>query len=49
MDKELPDEEREQIKAVPAPRRKVRGMHDPRSRRSGMATFIQLHRSWMTN
>lgn len=43
MDKELPDEEREQIKAIARAHRKVRGMHDLRSRRSGMATFIQLH------
>lgn len=43
MDRELPDEEREQIKAIARSHRKVRGMHDLRSRRSGMATFIQLH------
>lgn len=43
MDKELPDEEREQIKAIARSHKKVRGMHDLRSRRAGMATFIQLH------
>ncbi len=43
MDRELPREEREQIKSIARSHRKVRGMHDLRSRRSGMATFIQLH------
>lgn len=43
MDRELPDEEREQIKSIARAHRQVRGMHDLRSRRSGMATFIQLH------
>ena len=43
MDRELPDQEREQIKAIARSHKKVRGMHDLRSRRSGMATFIQLH------
>ena len=43
MDRELPDEEREQIKAIARSHEKVRGMHDLRSRRSGMDTFIQLH------
>jgi ferrous-iron efflux pump FieF len=43
MDRELPEEEREKIKAIARSHKKVRGMHDLRSRRSGMATFIQLH------
>ena len=43
MDRELPDEEREQIKAIACRHRKVRGIHDLRSRRSGIDTFIQLH------
>jgi len=43
MDRELPDSEREQIKATALAHDKVRGMHDLRSRRSGMDTFIQLH------
>jgi ferrous-iron efflux pump FieF len=43
MDRELPDEEREQIEAIARSHKQVRGMHDLRSRRSGMATFIQLH------
>jgi len=43
MDRELPDDEREQIKLIARSHQQVRGMHDLRSRRSGMATFIQLH------
>jgi ferrous-iron efflux pump FieF len=43
MDRELPDDEREQIKAIARSHQQVRGMHDLRSRRSGMDTFIQLH------
>lgn len=43
MDRELPDEEREHIKAIARAHQKVRGMHDLRSRRSGLDTFIQLH------
>lgn len=43
MDRELPDDEREQIKEIARSHQHVRGMHDLRSRRSGMATFIQLH------
>lgn len=43
MDRELPDDEREQIKAIAHSHPKVRGLHDLRSRRSGMDTFIQLH------
>lgn len=43
MDRELPDEEREQIKELALAHRDVRGMHDLRSRRSGLDTFIQLH------
>ena len=43
MDRELPDEEREQIKAIVGAHPQVRGMHDLRSRRSGIDTFIQLH------
>lgn len=43
MDRELPDEEREQIKAIARSHKDVRGMHDLRSRRSGIDTFIQLH------
>jgi ferrous-iron efflux pump FieF len=43
MDRELPDEEREQIKAIARSHPEVRGMHDLRSRRSGIDTFIQMH------
>lgn len=43
MDRELPDEEREHIKVIARSHPEVRGMHDLRSRRSGIDTFIQLH------
>ncbi|RJF94960.1 cation diffusion facilitator family transporter [Oleomonas cavernae] len=43
MDRELPDEEREQIKAIVLAEPRVKAMHDLRTRRSGLATFIQLH------
>ena len=43
MDRELPEEEREQIKEIARSHKKVRGMHDLRTRRAGMSTFIQLH------
>jgi ferrous-iron efflux pump FieF len=43
MDRELPDAEREEIKRIATAHADVRGLHDLRSRRSGIATFIQLH------
>jgi ferrous-iron efflux pump FieF len=43
MDRELPDAEREEIKRIAMSQADVRGLHDLRSRRSGIATFIQLH------
>jgi len=43
MDRELPDEDRNKIKAIANSHRDVRGLHDLRSRRSGTSTFIQLH------
>jgi ferrous-iron efflux pump FieF len=43
MDRELPDEDREKIKAIAMVHPEVHGMHDLRSRRSGTTTFIQLH------
>jgi ferrous-iron efflux pump FieF len=43
MDRELPDSERAKIKAIAVEHAEVLGMHDLRSRRSGTATFIQLH------
>jgi ferrous-iron efflux pump FieF len=43
MDRELPDVERARIKRIAKAHKDVHGMHDLRSRRSGTATFIQLH------
>ncbi len=43
MDRELPDEDRENIMEIAKDHRDVHGLHDLRSRRSGTATFIQLH------
>lgn len=43
MDRELPGEEREAIEQIALAHAQVRGLHDLRSRRSGIATFIQLH------
>jgi len=43
MDRELPNSERENIKRLAFAHSKVRGLHDLRSRRSGIDTFIQLH------
>ncbi len=43
MDRELPDEERHEIARLAQEHPRVRGLHDLRTRRSGTATFIQLH------
>jgi len=43
MDRELPDEQREEIKQLVLKHKKARGLHDLRSRHSGTITFIQLH------
>ena len=43
MDRELPNAERENIKRIAIAHTAVRGLHDLRTRRAGMATFIQLH------
>ncbi len=43
MDRELPDEEREQIKRIALRHPDVRNMHDLRTRSSGTRAFIQLH------
>jgi len=43
MDRELPTAEREAIKQIAMAQAGVRGLHDLRSRRSGIATFLQLH------
>lgn len=43
MDRELPDEDRQKIKALVMQHPKARGLHDLRSRHSGTMTFMQLH------
>jgi len=43
MDRELPDEDRVRIRDIALSHPLVRDMHDLRSRRSGIMTFIQLH------
>lgn len=43
MDRELPDTDRENIKALVLQHPSARGLHDLRSRHSGTMTFIQLH------
>jgi len=43
MDRELPDEDRERIKAIVRNHPDARGIHDLRTRRSGTTSFIQLH------
>ncbi|MEH6588613.1 MAG: cation diffusion facilitator family transporter [Halioglobus sp.] len=43
MDKELPDSDRTHIMEVASHHDQVHGLHDLRTRRSGTATFMQLH------
>lgn len=43
MDHELPDTDRKRIKKIVYAHPKARGMHDLRTRKSGMTEFIQLH------
>ena len=43
MDRELPEDERDKIKAIVMRHAEVRDMHDLRTRAAGIATFIQLH------
>jgi ferrous-iron efflux pump FieF len=43
MDRELPDEERAQIRKIVLAHPEVRAVHDLRTRRSGVMTFIQFH------
>lgn len=43
MDRELPVDERDAITSIAIAHSKVRGIHDLRTRRSGIATFVQLH------
>lgn len=43
MDHELPDEDKQKIRAAVMEHPKTRGFHDLRTRRSGTTKFIQLH------
>ncbi len=43
MDREFPDDEREQIKAIVWSHPDTRGLHDLRTRSSGIQPFIQFH------
>jgi len=43
MDRELPDDQREEIRHAVLGHSRVRGIHDLRTRRSGHDIFIQLH------
>jgi ferrous-iron efflux pump FieF len=43
MDHELPDADREKIKAIVRNHAEVRSLHDLRTRSAGVHTFIQLH------
>ena len=43
MDRELPDEQREEIERLVLQHKSARGLHDLRSRHSGTVSFIQLH------
>jgi ferrous-iron efflux pump FieF len=43
MDRELPDNERDKIKAIVMRHGDVRSLHDLRTRAAGISTFIQLH------
>jgi len=43
MDRELPDSDRERIKEIARAHPETRGIHDLRTRKSGMTVFIQLH------
>ena len=43
MDRELDDEDREQIKQILLSHPQVLGIHDLRTRRSGLSSFIQCH------
>jgi len=43
MDRELPDHEREKIKAIILSHPQVRGLHDLRTRHAGTQKFIQCH------
>jgi len=43
MDREMPDDDRQKIKSIVRSHPKALGMHDLRTRKSGMTVFIQLH------
>jgi len=43
MDRELPDEDRERIKAIARAHKDVLALHDLRTRAAGLHAFIQLH------
>ena len=43
MDRELPVDQRDAITRIAVAHSKVHGLHDLRTRRSGIATFVQLH------
>ncbi len=43
MDRELPDDQRARIRNIALDHPDVRGLHDLRTRSSGVRTFIQLH------
>ncbi len=43
MDRELPDEDRQKIRAIALAEKGVTGLHDLRTRSSGTQVFIQLH------
>ncbi len=43
MDREFPDEERDRIRGIVLAHPQVKGMHDLRTRSSGIQPFIQLH------
>ena len=43
MDRELPDEQRQQIREIAMSHTEVRNVHEMRTRASGLQTFIQMH------
>ena len=43
MDRELPEEERDHIRKIVCAHSEVQNLHDLRTRKSGITTFIQLH------
>ena len=43
MDRELPDEERERIKSIVRGHSEVSALHELKTRKAGLSTFIQVH------